>query len=110
VRGKGWKVPSSLSYPIRLQDDVSGPIGDGTWYHLVLVRWKDWKVPSSQSYPIILKDDVSEPIGDGAWYHLVLARGKGWKAPSFPSAWTARRWYSRYSVVHVFLKNIFLFF
>jgi len=69
---------------------------------------------SSQSYPIRLQDDVSGPIGDGAWYHLVLVRGKGWKVPSFPSAWTARRWYSRYSTEHliviVLLKNICLIY
>jgi hypothetical protein len=43
-------VLSSQSYPIRLQDDVSGPIGDGAWYHLVLVRGKGWKVPS---FPVL---------------------------------------------------------
>jgi hypothetical protein len=61
------------------------PIGDGAWYHLMLVRGKGWKVPSSQSYPIRVKGDVSGPIGDGACYHPVLVKGKGWKVTSLPS-------------------------
>jgi hypothetical protein len=40
---------SSQSYPIRLQDDVSGPIGGGAWYHLVLVSGKGWKASSLPS-------------------------------------------------------------
>ncbi len=59
---------------------LSGPIGDGAWYH-VLVRGKGLKAPSSQSYPIRLQDDVSGPIRYGAWSHLVLVRGKAGGCP-----------------------------